>query len=270
MMIYRYMFLAMCVALGATSNASSQAVTGDSKLNLDLLEKHEFPDPQQTGPALPYRLLKPQNYDPNVKYPLVLFLHGAGERGTDNEKQLVHGVREFVKPENREKYPCFLVAPQCPDAAQWVSVPWDADAHDMPAEPSRPLRLALALVDALQREYSIDADRLLITGLSMGGYGTWDAISRHPDKFAAAVPVCGGGDLAQAQRIAQVPLWAFHGADDTVVKPQRSRGMIAAVKEAGGQPKYSELAGVGHDSWNPAYASDEMMAWLFAQKRPAR
>ena len=231
-----------------------------------LLEKRTYSDPQ--GQKLPYRLLKPDPYDPQKQYPLVLFLHGAGERGTDNDKQLVHGVPAFTSEANRKKYPCFLVAPQCPSGARWVEVDWGAASHTQPKEASEPLRLTLELLESLKKELPVDEKRIYVTGLSMGGYGTWDVIARRPDLFAAAAPVCGGGDEATAERIAKVPVWAFHGAKDTVVKPARSRNMIEALKKAGGSPKYTEYPAEGHGSWGPAYRDPELFRWLFEQKKP--
>lgn len=215
---------------------------------------------------LKYRLLRPKNYDANKSYPLVLFLHGAGERGDDNAAQLVHGMNDFAKDENREKYPCFVLAPQCPNEKRWVEVDWGRDAHDLLKEPSATMQLVLTLIDSLQNEFSIDKSRLYVTGLSMGGYGTWDVISHYPSKFAAAAPVCGGGDEKQAAKLTKIPIWAFHGDKDTAVKPERSRNMIAAIKKAGGAPKYTEYAGVGHNSWGRAYSDPELMEWMFAQK----
>lgn len=222
-----------------------------------------------SGAKLNYRLLKPKDYDPQKKYPLVLFLHGAGERGDDNEKQLIHGMNDFASDAIMAKYPAFVVAPQCPAGKKWVEVDWSADSHAMPQEPSISLRLTLEAIAALQQEFSIDADRLYITGLSMGGYGTWDAVQRYPQRFAAAAPICGGGDPAFAAGMKDVPLWAFHGDKDTAVKPHRSREMIAALKAAGGTPKYTEYPGVAHNSWAQTYANPELYAWLFAQKRAA-
>jgi predicted peptidase len=220
-----------------------------------------------SGRKLRYRLMEPQNYDPQKKYPLVLFLHGAGERGDDNVIQLVHGMNDFAKDENREKYPCFVVAPQCPKGQQWVNVPWSDDAHTQPEKPSDPLQDTFDLLQALRKEFSIDSQRLYVTGLSMGGFGTWDLIQRHPDLFAAAAPICGGGDEKQAARLAKLPIWAFHGDQDTVVKPARSRNMIAAIKAAGGEPRHTEYPGVGHNSWAPAYSDPKLLEWLFAQRR---
>jgi len=217
--------------------------------------------------SLPYRLFKPKDYDANKKYPLVIFFHGAGERGDDNQRQVGNGVEIFARAENQAKNPCFIFAPQCPAGKQWVDVPWADDGEVQPAEPSEPMKLAIEAIDAIQKEFSIDADRLYVTGLSMGGFGTWDLITRFPDRFAAAVPICGGGDEKQAAKIAKLPIWAFHGAIDNVVKPIRSRNMIQALREAGGQPGHTEYPSVGHFSWGLAYNEPELMPWLFAQHR---
>jgi len=137
----------------------------------------------------------------------------------------------------------------------------------LPEKPSRSLAATVKAAEALEREFSIDSKRLYITGLSMGGYGTWDALSRWPEKFAAAVPICGGGDPAYARRMKDVPIWAFHGDEDKAVKVQRSREMIEALKAAGATPKYTEYAGVGHDSWTRTYSDPALFKWLFAQSR---
>jgi len=228
------------------------------------LEKKTYAHGAKT---LPYRMLSPATVDPAKKYPLVIFLHGAGERGADNEKQLVHGVPQFCTKENREKYPCFLIAPQCPDKFRWVEVDWSAASHTIPKEPSEPAALTFELIAKLMKELPIDSKRVYVTGLSMGGYGTWDLLARKPELFAAGVPVCGGADEATAEAVKGVPVWAFHGAKDGVVKPARSKNMVAALEKAGAKPKYTEYPTVGHDSWNPAYREAEMFAWLFAQKK---
>jgi predicted peptidase len=220
------------------------------------------------GKALPYRLLYPKDIKPGEKYPLVLFFHGAGERGTDNEKQLVHAMNDFASDEIMAKYPAFVVAPQCPEGEQWVDTPWTADSHTMKEKPTEPLRQSLELVESLAKVLPIDQNRLYITGLSMGGFGVWDAIQRHPDRFAAAVTICSGGDPAYAEKIKHIPIWAFHGDADTTVKPKRSREMIDALKKAGGNPKYTEYKGVGHNSWEQTYADPKLYEWLFAQNRP--
>lgn len=231
----------------------------------DLYEAKTYTNAE--GSALPCRLLKPEETEPGKTYPLVLFLHGAGERGTDNVKQLLHSASEFTKPENRRKYPCFVLAPQCPPKKRWVEVDWKLPSHTMPEKPSVPLSLALELLDKLVAELPVDTSRIYITGLSMGGFGTWDAIQRRPDFFAAAIPVCGGGDTAQAPKLRNLPIWAFHGDKDTVVMPQRTPAMIDAIRKAGGQPKMTIYSGVGHNTWAPTYSNPEVLAWLFARKK---
>jgi len=216
---------------------------------------------------LPYRIMKPAKIDPAKKYPLVIFYHGAGERGDDNTKQLVHGMADFASEVNRDKYPCFVVAPQCPTQQQWVDTPWTLDSHTMPAKPTPAMQWSFDLVKSLQKELPIDPARIYVTGLSMGGFGTWDAIQRHPTWFAAAAPVCGGGDDALAKTIADIPIWAFHGDQDTVVKPSRSRDMVDAIKAAGGSPRLTLYPGVGHNSWAATYRNPEFFEWLFAQRK---
>jgi predicted peptidase len=249
----------LLLALAATACAAP------SKRVSAMLDKKTFTGPK--GGKLPYRLLRPDPYEDGKSYPLVVFLHGAGERGNDNEAQLIHGVPEFDKPENRKKYPCFLVAPQCPAGKKWSDVDWSSDVSRLPPEPSGPGALVLQLIDALRKQYRIDAARIYLTGLSMGGYGTWDLLMRRPDLFAAAVPICGGGDETQAAKIAHIPVWVFHGTLDNAVKVQRSRHMVAALEKAGGRPRYTEYPDERHASWVPAYRSPAMMKWLFAQRK---
>jgi predicted peptidase len=152
--------------------------------------------------------------------------------------------------------------------ARWANMDWSAAKGVFPKTPSTQMRLTLELLGKLQSEFRLDEKRIYVTGLSMGGYGTWDVIARFPKLFAAAAPVCGGGDEATAATIKDVPIWCFHGGADNVVKPERSRNMIAAIKAAGGSPKYTEYPGVGHDSWNKAYSEPELVKWMFEQKLP--
>jgi len=222
------------------------------------------------GKTLHYRYLEPAKVEPGQKYPLILFFHGAGERGDDNTKQLVHGSTLFTKPENRAKYPCYVLSPQCPAKYQWVEVPWgDKTPHQQPAEPSEPLRLTRQMLDKFIAEHPVDPRRIYVIGLSMGGFGTWDFAARYPDLVAAAVPICAGADNTTATRLKDLPVWAFHGAKDTVVWPERSRSMVEALRKAGNDKvRYTEYSRVGHDSWNRAFAEPELLAWLFAQNHP--
>lgn len=218
-----------------------------------------------------YRLLGPKSITPGTRYPLVIFLHGAGERGNDNLSQLKYFPTWMAEPSARKAHPCFVLAPQCRDEQKWVDVDW-SKIESTPQSPTPTvdmMAVIAALEDTLQRE-PIDPARISLTGLSMGGYGSWDLAARMPERFAAVLPICGGGDEATAAKIKDLPIWCFHGDADTAVRVERSRTMIEALRAAGGAPKYSELAGVGHDSWTPAYRDPDVLAWLFAQKKPAK
>jgi len=239
-------------------------IAGSGLLRADEYEARTYTTPE--GATLPYRLLQPKEH--KTKVPLVLFLHGAGERGNDNASQLRHGAPLFLKPEIRDRFPCYVAAPQCPAEQKWVDVDWGKDSVTQPAQPSAPMSLVLGLLDALPKEFSdIDTDRIYVTGLSMGGFGTWDLITRFPQRFAAAAPICGGGDPEKAAAIAQVPVWTFHGGSDPTVKVELTRKMVAAIQAAGGQPLYTEYPRIGHDSWTNAYQEPELLSWMFAQTR---
>lgn len=218
--------------------------------------------------TLLYRLLKPERTCFLKKYPLVIFLHGSGERGNDNERQLIWGAGAFISEENRKDYPCYVIAPQCPDDKRWLEKHWALDSHEMPEDPSETMALVMELIDEAIEEYSINERRIYVMGLSMGGYGTWDLISRLPEKFAAAVPICGGADEKQAYKLVNMSIWVFHGAEDMVVPTARSQNIVKAIKDAGGRKiKYTEYPGVGHGSWKPAFTDPELIKWMFEQKR---
>lgn len=269
--------LALCscltnvVDLAYSQDTDKHQVSGSETTETDpgkLFEPREYSD--SDGHLLKYRLLKPADYSPTEKYPLVIFLHGAGERGDDNLAQLKHGMKDFCRPEIRSKYPCYVLAPQCPKGEKWADVDWSKDSVELPAAISSSLRLVFEVVDSMREDAAIDANKIYITGLSMGGYGTWDALYRRPDFFAAAAPICGGADPATAEKIKDVPLWCFHGDQDSAVRVQFSRDMIAALKKADGEPKYTEYPGVGHDSWTATYANDALYEWLFSNRRQSR
>ncbi len=200
-----------------------------------------------------YVVYVPRDYTPDQKWPVILFLHGAGERGTEGLKQSHVGLGSAIRffP---ERYPAIAVFPQC--------LPNDRWAGGMATQ-------ALRALDQTLEEFSIDRDRQYLTGLSMGGYGSFLIGSSHPDRFAAVVPICGGGDpAAMAPKLKDTPMWVFHGDADQAVPVARSREMVEAIKTAGGtQVKYTEYPGVGHNSWDPAYTDPELPKWLFAQKR---
>jgi predicted peptidase len=227
------------------------------------------------GETLPYRLFVPKDYDKNKPYALIVFLHGAGERGDNNESQLGHAqFLRFASDEVQAKHPSIIVAPQCPatrlkddsDQHKWTQINWSAkEPQPTNPEPSYSMRMMFEIVDALEKEFHIDPQRRYITGLSMGGYGTFDALIRRPNYWAAGVPICGGMDNSRAADIAHIPVWIFHGDKDTAVPVERSRTAVDALKKAGGEPKYTEYKDHGHFVWGMAYEEPDLVEWLFAQ-----
>lgn len=218
--------------------------------------------------VLPYRLLKPQNVDTTKQYPVVLFLHGAGERGNDNETQLTYMDKIFGSSNFRQKYPCYVILPQCAENFRWCETDWTLPSHTMPDTISVYLNAANQLLDSIVDAVNGDTSRLYITGMSMGGFGTWDLISRYPQKFAAAVPICGGADLDMACILKDMPIKTFHGSTDKLVKVTRTRNMTIAIHKCGGNKiDYTELTGKGHLIWNQVYNMPSTFQWMFAQKK---
>jgi predicted peptidase len=214
--------------------------------------------------TLYYRQLFP-DADTMRRYPLVVFLHGSGERGHDNEAQLKWGVMNFATDENMMRHPALVIAPQCPDRSGWSNFS-RADMTLQPI-PSKPMTLLIELIHRLVKTMPVDSNRIYITGLSMGGYGTYDAIERYPNLFAAAVPVCGAGDTSKVSLIKHLPIWIFHGAEDPAVNPKYSLEMFGALTRAGAHPGFTQYPEVGHFSWLGAYSDGRMMEWLFRQHK---
>lgn len=221
----------------------------------------------EKGDTLLYRQLYP-DASALRKYPLVIFLHGAGERGSDNEAQLKWGVGNFATDQNMLHYPSIVIAPQCPKGISWSNYS-RGDNNQMRLLPSasKPMELLIALIPELIKTLPIDPNRIYITGLSMGGYGTFDALQRYPNMFAAAVPVCGAGDVSKAASIAKIPIWIFNGAEDPTVDPIHSINMFNELTNAGGYPGFTQYPEVGHFSWLGAYSDPLMMQWLFRQHK---
>jgi predicted peptidase len=212
------------------------------------------------GQTVKYALFVPQSYTLNAPVPVILFLHGSGEAGTDGDRQTRVGIGEHIR-RNKATFPFLVIMPQAqrlPEGLLNVAKTW------WPGQPDGDR--ALAILAAIQREYRTDPKRLYLSGVSMGGFGVWALAAAAPNRWAAIVPVCGGGDPAAAAKLKDVPCWAFHGAADPSVPVQFSRTMVEAVRRAGGAPKYTEYAGVGHNSWEKAYATVELYTWLLQQK----
>jgi predicted peptidase len=207
------------------------------------------------GDVAKYVVFVPHAYGSKADkaYPLILFLHGAGETGSDGERQVKVGLGPAIKKQEKT-FPFIAIFPQSQKRT------WKADSDDG--------KRALAILAEVQKTYKVDPQRIYLTGLSMGGYGTWSFATTYPDRWAAIVPICGGGDPSQASKIKNLPCWCFHGDVDKAVPVKRSRDMIEAIKAAGSSPRYSEFPYVGHNSWDPAYATGELYSWLLKQQRP--
>jgi predicted peptidase len=225
--------------------------------------------------SLPYRILFPDDFDPAQQYPLILFLHGSGERGNDNEKQLVHGGSFFAADTNQQKFPAVVVFPQCPTESYWSNVDFSYDHENKrsfsfnPAgEPTLPMQLVMQLLDSLLNENWVDTKRIYLGGLSMGGMGTFELLYRKPEIFAAAFPICGGGnpDLIN-EKVSSVEVWAFHGQDDAVVPPELSEIMIDAFFRAGAKARLTTYPGVGHNAWDYVFPEPDLLPWLFSVRR---
>jgi predicted peptidase len=252
------------LALGCFLLLSIAANAEEERIDENLVKLFE-PQIYRKGSSLPYRLFKPEKYDSKQKYPLVLFLHGGAGIGSDNRRQFNGGnevpPKALTSPENQTKYPCFIVAPQCAPHEGWVRL----DRRLAP-----PLLLTLDIMSSLQKEFSIDRDRIYVIGLSMGGGAVWDLVAQHPKMFAAAVPICSAGDPGKAPPLVHLPIWCFHGEADPLIPVQYARTMIAALRKAGGHPKYTEYPGVGHNSYVNAFQDPGLIPWLFEQKRSSK
>ena len=211
------------------------------------------------GESMSYRLLKPLDYDSTQKYPLAVCLHGGAGWGTDNIKQFDGSLEAQIlyTPENRKKYPAFLFVPQCPPGTSWGGVPGLRNVDS----------LVFEIIHSLEQEFSIDTHRRYVMGHSLGGYGAWYFIGTRPEMFAAAIPSAGFGDSSFGKLIADVPVWAFHGRLDRKVSMNGSRDIIEAMRQAGGNPKYTEYPEIGHGTWDSMKNNPELMDWLFAQRR---
>lgn len=220
----------------------------------------------KNGGVFRYRIADKASSD-GSKVPLVFFLHGAGERGADNVAQLRHGVGDLVRYLDAKEKGYRLIAGQVPHGKRWVEVNWGAKSHKMPDSPSDTMALLLEMLDAQLADPTIDLSRVYVSGISMGGYGTWDLISRRPEVFAAALPICGGGDVEMASKIAKIPIWTFHGSADGAVPVCRSRNMVAALWANGSNAHYREYPDAGHAVWVETYKDKKVLAWFFKQKK---
>jgi|GEM_PF-686863 Predicted peptidase len=228
--------------------------------------------PDLSSRALQYRIYVPKNYNSSISYPLVLSLHGSGERGTDNKSQVSNPfaiTTQLLQKPNIAKYPCIILAPQSPNGL-WSTAPnqyKNNSFHLNNCVITPELKMTVELVNEICTKYNVDKNRLYVTGYSSGGTGTWEAILRYPDLFAAAVPISGAGDPSKASLIKHVAVWVFHNSGDTIVSVKGSRDMVSALKAEKAKVHYTEYQKKGHISWIDTYASADLYAWLFRQDK---
>lgn len=232
---------AMGMVIGLLAFPTSQALASDAGQQ----KPAEFHRTNKV--TTKYLLYLPKDYDQKNLWPVLLFLHGIGERGDNLDLVKKHGPPKLIA--GGKQFPFIVVSPQCPNGHWWET-----------AE-------LTALLDEIAARYKVDQDRTYLTGLSMGGFGTWWLAAYQPNRFAAIVPICGGGDLSSAKRIAHIPAWVFHGGKDPTVPLAMSQKMVEALKKSGGNPKFTIYPEAGHDSWTKAYNTPELYEWLLLQKR---
>lgn len=235
---------AVCTAMTLLATTTATGYGGESQ---GAGQQREAKLDRPTRVRMDYLLYLPPDYESKEAWPLMLFLHGAGERGDDLELVKKHGPPKLI--EQGKDFPFIVVSPQCPKFQRW----W-------------PLELT-ALLDEITEKYNVDEDRVYVTGLSMGGFGTWALATYSPHRFAAIVPICGGGERYWAKRIAHLPTWVFHGAKDKAVPVERSKRMVQALQKEDGNVKLTIYPELGHNSWTPTYADPELYDWLLKQKR---
>jgi predicted peptidase len=236
----------------------------EAQESLRAFQKREFLD--NNGNRMLYRILLPIDYDCSKKYPLLVFLHGSGERGDDNEAQLKHGANLFLEESTRKNFQSIVVFPQCPSGESWSSMESDSTGKwDFPftQEPSKQMKLLSGLLSELMVNNCVDEQKVYLGGLSLGAFGTLEWIAREPNRFAAAFPICGGGNtLLTSIYGSRIPTWFFHGDADNVVPVSYSRELVNKIKAEKGNVRYTEYPGVGHDSWNNAFKEPELLSWL--------
>ena len=235
----------------------------------DLFQSAQF---VHRGDTLKYRVLYPENFDEAEKYPVVFFLHGAGERGNDNQKQLVHGSNVFLDSAARVDFPAIVIFPQCPANSYWSNVQIESNEagkrqfnFQTAGKPTTSMRLLQRLVRQFSKHENANKDRIYVAGLSMGGMGTFELLRRMPTTFAAAIAICGGDHSVNVRKYAHVPLWIIHGEMDDVVPPEHSRILVDKLIMLGAKPRTTLYPNANHNSWDPAFAETDFLSWLFSQ-----
>jgi len=238
--------------------------------DFSLFKKEEF---ISKGDTLRYRILYPKNFDSNKKYPVILFLHGRGESGNDNEKQLTHGAKLFLNENFRNSNEVITIFPQCAENSYWANVEIETVNNKRfftfvkGGEPTKAMSLLLQFTNQFFKNEFVEPTRIYVGGLSMGGMGTYEILRRKSKTFAAAFAICGGDNVKNAKKYKHVPLWIFHGGLDDVVTPQFSYGVYRALKNLGNEPKFTLYPKANHNSWDNAFAEPELLPWLLSHKK---
>lgn len=224
------------------------------------------------GYSLPYRILPPPKLAVTQKYPLIVFLHGSGERGNDNQRQLKHGGDLFIQAKIRTSFPAYVIFPQCEKKDFWAQYRKDKKGgrkYHLEENPNPGLAATLDLIESLlAQKNNIDANRIYLIGLSMGAMGVLELLARQADQFASAVAICGGTNPSFVSRFAnKTPLWLFHGDNDNAVPVDSSREIVSVYKKLNLPIRYTEYARVGHNSWHRAFQEEELFSWLFSHKK---
>jgi len=226
------------------------------------------------GFTLPYQVMFPENYDASKQYPLVVLLHGGGERGNDNQKQLTHGKQFLIDNFYNGEYSAIVIVPQCPADSYWANVTRHqidnktTFTYGLTNEPTPPMATLVALIRDWLSSGKVDISKVYAGGLSMGGMGTFELLWRMPQTFAATFPICGGGDISKLPFYAKnTAVWIFHGEDDSVVPVQNSRNIYKQLKELGCDVEYTEYKGVNHNSWDNVFQEKTLVPWLFERHK---
>jgi predicted peptidase len=258
--------------LSITYKTNAQQLT--EKTNVQQLTAYTKGSFIEGKDSINYRVLFPENFNPSQEYPIVFVLHGSGERGDDNEAQLLHGGKLFLKPNVRKELPSIVVFPQCAKDSYWSNTDFRIDSagtrefvFQKGGKPTKAMHALLRMVDNFLDKPYVAKDQVYVGGLSMGGMGTYELLRRKPKLFAAAFAICGGDHIANVNKYKKVPIWIFHGGKDNVVNPQHSKDIADQLKIIGKEVKYTMYAEDGHNSWDHAFAEPELLPWLFSHKK---
>ena len=233
-------------------------------------QKQEF---ISEGDTLKYRILYPENFDKSKSYPVMLFLHGRGESGNDNNKQLTHGGKLFLTKEFRQQNPAIVIFPQCAESSYWSNVNIEEVSgkrfftFQKGGKPTKAMDLLLQFTTTFFKQTFVDKSKIYVGGLSMGGMGTFEILRRKPTTFAAAFAICGGDNPANAKRYKNIPLWMFHGGLDDVVNPQLAYSVFQQLRKLGHEPKFTIYPKANHNSWDSTFAEPELFTWLFSKTK---